>query len=312
MIYFEIGQRAKAEETLIHAAEVFEKKLGPDSIWLAQTLSHIAVLESYNPKKEFVKQVINVAGSIAVDVLEENHPEYADYLYRAATVYQNMDEHGLAKATLTEAVKLAQDKYGQKHPEYATAISALGVVLLETKEKDRGKALVEQSERVLADYLGREHPEVIEAMVEVARVKRLLGNPRQALDELVDLEALAKKQLGEDGQPYANVLVEMGRAYLLDGDPQAAQQSLVKAGNIFVEQLGEESPDVKEVLRLLQLARSGNSEQINGEIIHQLEKHVPEYAEYNRIRTVTSQELTEVQERQLRITNMLQRLSQNQ
>lgn len=51
VIYFEIGKRAKAEETLIHAAEVFEQKLGPDSIWLAQTLSHIAVLESYNPQK---------------------------------------------------------------------------------------------------------------------------------------------------------------------------------------------------------------------------------------------------------------------
>jgi len=312
VIYFEIGQRAKAEETLIHAAEVFEQKLGPDSAWLAQTLSHIAVLQSYNPKKEFVKQVINIAGSITVDALEESHPEYADYLYRAATVYQNMDEHGLAKSTLMEAVQLAQDKYGEKHPEYATAISALGVVLLETEEKDRGKALVEQSERVLADYLGREHPEVIEAMVEVARVKRLLGNPRQALEELVDLEALAKKQLGKDGQPYANVLVEMGRAYLLDGDPEAAQQSLVKAGNIFVEQLGEESPDVKEVIRLIQLARTNDPQQINAEIIHQLEKHVPEYAEYNQIRTVASQELTEAKERQLRITKMIQRLSENQ
>lgn len=146
MIYFEIGQRAKAEETLIHAAEVFEKKLGPDSIWLAQTLSHIAVLESYNPKKEFVKQVINVAGSIAVDVLEENHPEYADYLYRAATVYQNMDEHGLAKATLTEAVKLAQDKYGQKHPEYATAISAARRCTLRN-ERERSRQSTRRTKR---------------------------------------------------------------------------------------------------------------------------------------------------------------------
>ncbi|WP_437205776.1 tetratricopeptide repeat protein [Planctomicrobium sp. SH664] len=304
----ERGDYAQAEALLLTAIEIQEARLGSQSQPLAASLTNLARVQARMNHQEMARDALKAAGQIALSALEQRHPEHADQLRQAARIYRDINEHGLAKTALTQAVGLLGQELGEDHPEVAHAVTELGTVLIESNERDRGQALFQKGQQLLLEKLGESHPDVLEVALQGARLQRVLGHPEAAASELLKLEKPLREQLGTQHEAYGDLLIELGKSWIMTGQAPRAEQSLQLAARLYTEQYGAESPDVQEVLRLLQLAQSGNAPAVMQAALAQLES-TPAIATPAGQNSGSVAKPATLSENQQRVAEMLQRLA---
>jgi tetratricopeptide (TPR) repeat protein len=208
---------AERETTLARA--IFERKLGPDHIEVAEVLTRLGDIatagQRYDPAEAYYRDAI----AIFERKLGPDHPYLTPPLANLGAVNLQRLRHEEAAGYLARALAIQEASLGDRHPDLVTTLTNLGNVALAREDWAGARARFERARDIAVASFGEDSSQVGVALVNLGTALHRLGDldgARAALDRTLELW---QRDLGRDhvalGYPLTglgSVLTDLDRA----------------------------------------------------------------------------------------------------
>jgi CHAT domain-containing protein/tetratricopeptide (TPR) repeat protein len=242
ILYWAMGDYARAEPLLIEERDVYKKALGVDHPSYAASLNNLATLYQATGDYARAEPLLREAREIAKKALGVDHPRYATSLNNLAALYHAMGDYARAEPLLIEAREIAKKALGVDHPSYATSLNNLAELYHAMGDYARAEPLLIEARDVLKKALGVDHPSYAASLNNLAMLYQVMGDYARAEPLLREAREIAKKALGVDHPSYATSLNSLATLYQDMGDYARAEPLFREARDVYRKALGVDHP----------------------------------------------------------------------
>jgi tetratricopeptide (TPR) repeat protein len=250
----ELSQGGKYDDAipiLQQILELVEKKLGPDHLGTATTLSGLA--ELYSLKSDYAKAEPLLKRALKINEKERgpDHPDTATALNSLAVLYRSLRDYANAEPLFQRALQIREKALGPNHPNTAQALDDLGELYRSMGDYAKAEPLFQRALQIKERALGPDHRETATALDLLAGLYRSTGNYAKAEPLLQRALQIKERTLGPDHRETATALNHLGGLYSSVGDYARAEPLLQHSLKIEEKTLGPDHPDTVRALNSL-------------------------------------------------------------
>jgi len=237
-----MGDYARAEPLLRHAAEIYKKAFGEDRAEYATSLNNLGELYRAMGVYARAAALLRRAMEIRKKAVGEDHPNYAISLNNLGSLYQDMGDYARAEPLLRRAAGNTKKRLGENDPAYAASLNNLGWLYKATGDGASAEPLLRRAAEIWKRALGEDNPHYAAGLSNLALLYMDMGVYGRAEPLLRGAMEIRKKALGEDHPDYATNLMNLGTLYQHMGDYARAEPLLRRAIEIYKKALGGDHP----------------------------------------------------------------------
>lgn len=251
-----VGERRVAAETdalAERALAVNEKRLGPSSPRVSESLRNLAVIRGHQGRYLEAHRLATRAYLIQKDAFAADSPDLANTINLLAIMRTNVGDYAGARDLFEQHVAWCEKTHGTDHVETAGALNNLGNLYWTMGNNAAARPVLERAIAIYERTGKADDPTVGNALNNLALVYGNSGNPEEA--ERLHLRALAirEKAYGPDHVLVAQTLTNLGFVQKSLGRYDDAVRSYQRALAINEKALGPNHPAVATVLQNLSI-----------------------------------------------------------
>lgn len=250
--------RVRDDETIELAQRsltVREKKLGPDALEVAVSLSTLAMIHAQRRDMAPSKSCAERALRIRESQLEPDDPLVGRSLNNLGNVAWASRELATAREYYERALEVYEAAYGPEHRLVGDMYHNLGMLAGALGEYDESRKSLERSVAVIEKASGSDHPAVANALRNLATTYKNLNEYPRAQEALERALAIQESRLEPDNPSLGLTLSNLAEVQWNRGDPDAAIASWDRTLSIYREAYGPQHPRVASALYTVARAR---------------------------------------------------------
>jgi CHAT domain-containing protein/tetratricopeptide (TPR) repeat protein len=243
LVYWSMGDYARAEPLYRQALQIRKQALGEDHPDCATSLNNLAALYwsmgDYTRAEPLYRQALR----IMKEALGEKHSSYAAGLNSLALLYKSLGDYARAEPLYRQALRIRKEALGEQHPLYATSLNNLAGLYDYMGDYARAEPLLRQALQIRKQALGEKHPSYAISLNNLGVLYKSLGDYAKAESLCRQALEIRKQALGEQHPSYATSLNNLALLYDSMGDHARAEPLYRQALQIRKQALGEDHPD---------------------------------------------------------------------
>ncbi|MBS1954175.1 MAG: tetratricopeptide repeat protein [Cyanobacteria bacterium SZAS-4] len=228
----------KAETLYKRVIEIREKKLGVDSIDLAEPLSGFAELRYKQKRFADSESLFLRALKIQIKELGQDHPDVVQTQSNLGSVYEDQGRFSEAEQLFNRVLQITAEKLGSTNLRVAAALNKLARLYLKQNRFTEAESAAQKCIEIRVAKLGPDDLSVAQSVNFLASVLEAQG--RYADAELYDMRALniMEKSRGVDSPDCADYLFGLARNYFLQGRYAEAEPLYKRTLAIYEKNVG--------------------------------------------------------------------------
>jgi CHAT domain-containing protein/Flp pilus assembly protein TadD len=248
VLYYRLGDFARAEPLLLQALELTKHLHGEHHPDYAYSLNNLAAL--YNRMEDYARaeSLYQHAGKVWKGALGADAPMYAVTLNNLAMLYVHLGDYSRAAPLLREALRIRKSAAGEKQIHYAQSLGNLALLCDRTGDYARAESLYRQARDILLEVAGEQHPAFATTLTNLASLYNRVGDYARAQQLLTQAREVLKATIGEKHPDYAIVIGKLADLHEKLEDPDRAVELYEQVIAIQTAVLGERHTEYAETL----------------------------------------------------------------
>jgi tetratricopeptide (TPR) repeat protein/transcriptional regulator with XRE-family HTH domain len=236
------GRYMEGEPLYRRALLIQEQTQGPDSLDVAATVDHLALLYWRQGKSVEAEALLQRALRIWEQVLGPHHPEVAFPLNHLANIYKEQGNYVKAELFHCRALSIREQALGSQHYQVAVTLNNLGILYRVQGKYAEAEALFLRALPIQEQARGAEYPETANVLNNLANLYSEQGKYTEAEPLLLRALHTWEQALGPEHPETARVLNNLAELYYRRGKYEQAEPMYLRALHIWEQQLGAEHP----------------------------------------------------------------------
>jgi len=260
----ERSQYREAEAMLKNALSIYETLFGPEHIFVAKSLYHLARCFYEQGTYKYAEELYQRALEIQEKVLGIDHPDVATTINYLGLLYNSQGKIALAKSLHQRALLIREKALGLDHPDVAYSLVNIASHVFDQIEYSQSELLDSQSELLLEraltifeKNLKPDHPDIATCLNNLGGYYNRAGKDDLAMSCYQRAFAIFEKTLGMEHRSTAACLNGIGGIYYKQENYAMAESFGRQALVIREKILGNEHPDTATSLAHLAFAFIG-------------------------------------------------------
>ena len=158
LLYDHQGKYSEAEPLCVRAFEIWERQLGADHPYVANSLNGLAELYKSQGKYSEAEPLYLRALEIRERQLEADHPYVAQSLNNLAGLYYSQGKYSEAEPLYVRSLEIRERQLGADHPDVAGSLLNLAVLYHETARPTAALNSIQRAIQIYEQVIGVEHP----------------------------------------------------------------------------------------------------------------------------------------------------------
>jgi CHAT domain-containing protein len=224
-----MGQVARAEPAFQRSLAIYEARLGPEHLLVAESLHNLGELYRFLGQNARAAALFQRSLTIRQAKLDRNHPQIALSLQSLGLLYQRMGQFAEAEPLCRRSLAILETSLGAEHPLVATSLDSLATLYRDMNQFDKAEPLYQRSLEIRQTRLGEGHHLAAASMNNLAALYKLAGRFEKAEPLYQRSLELAQARLGQDHPDVATTLNNLAALSEATGQTERAADLLDRA-----------------------------------------------------------------------------------
>ena len=198
IVYFELGDFAKAEVLAREALRIRRELFGETNELVADSLSHVAAATLQLGKRAEGEMKLREALAIYETLFGREHPKVARTLYGLGRTLLEQGKHAEAEKVYREALAIFRNQSGEDQLAVADLLMQMVSALNGQGKREDAEAVGREALALSRKLVGEEHPSVATALLRLGAVLRSAGKLAEAEDLYRQGLAMRRRLLGDE------------------------------------------------------------------------------------------------------------------
>ncbi|PYS80890.1 MAG: kinesin [Acidobacteria bacterium] len=252
LLYDELGDFDKAEQSFQTSLAILEKALGPDNPETANVMNNLAtfyVQERHDLAR--AEPLMQRALSIRLTALGPAHADVGNSYDALGTLYQEEGDLAKAEQFLKRALEVREKALGPVHDAVAESASNLASLYIRLGDFDQARRLVMRAVNVDKRVHGQDHPLYASSLDRLGLLLQTMSDYTMAEHFLGSALAIRERALGPNHPEVARSLDHLADLYFMTAQFDQVEPLLKRALAIQEKAYGADSTGVLDSLEEL-------------------------------------------------------------